>query len=186
MARKFSRRGGSRRGRGSRRSGRLCRSSGVDFAAVVEDAVGDGNVGGREDDVVAECLVEYLAGEGDGRGFAFDEKAGGAVFAESHDVEAAGHAVEVDGTLDGNGGRSVAFVPDEVVDDVLAHPLFGGEDNVFFADDVEYQADAALFLDFVVEGRQGECFHGRSFSVCIGRVCGEGCCRHSSGSGSRG
>ena len=52
----------------------------VDFAAVVEDAVGDGNVGGREDDVVAECLVEYLAGEGDGRGFAFDEKAGGAVF----------------------------------------------------------------------------------------------------------
>ena len=52
---------------------------------------------------------------------------------------------------------------DEVVDEMLAHPLLGGEGDKTATDDVIDERRVALPLEAVVEGRKGEVFHGLIF-----------------------
>lgn len=127
------------------------------------DAVGDAQVGCPEGNVVTECLVEYPAGKSNGRSFAFDEEPGLSLAVEDDEVETAAQAVELYFALDSDERSRITFLVDEVVYQVLAHPLLRGEQNVFLAEDVEDMEGAILLFHVIGERRQGQWLHIFSF-----------------------
>ncbi len=139
------------------------RGAGVQAEAVVADAVGDGNVGGGEGEIVAECLVEDAGSEGYGGGLTLDEKPGVALAGINDNIEPLRATVEVDFFFEGDEPGGACLVADEVVDEMLAHPLLGGEGDETATDDVIDERRVALPLETVVEGRKGEVFHGLIF-----------------------
>lgn len=110
----------------------------VHAAAVVVEAVGDDEVVGAQHAVVGLYLVENLLRDGYVGRLVFHNEAGtAAVAVVEYAVAAAGGAAYVEAHLVGQQGGGVAFVLDEVVDEVLPHPFFGGQSHIAAAQEVE-------------------------------------------------
>lgn len=102
-----------------------------------------------EKSVVGGDLAENFGGYRHGGGFVFDYDAGvPALFMVEDAVGAAGGGADAQGHFVGEQGGGIAFMGDEVVDKMLANPLFGSETDVAAAQGVEDISVAAVVAHF--------------------------------------
>ena len=126
----------------------------INMAAVVCEAVADGEVGDAEHGVVGANLIEHFLRYGYCRRFVLHNHARLHVGGVEHTVAATPHAVERERYLVGQQRLGVALVVNKVMDEVLAHPFLGRDGHETAAQDVENARLSLTHLNICVERGQ--------------------------------
>ena len=101
----------------------------VEFAGVMGDAVGDGEIIDLEGHVVHGGLVEHRLADLDAGSFAFHDDGGFSIPGVREDVEPPGHFIVTDSSLHNDQGSRNAKRGDHVIDEMLPYPLLGGQQH---------------------------------------------------------
>ena len=128
------------------------------FCHKVQQAIGEHDVAGRNDLVVAPGLMEHFLIDGNLWGFALNQYIGLALLVGQY-IKALLGAVQHQASFNGQVAQWYAQVMKEVVNYVLPNPFFRGEGHHFFAHHIIDLGLAGLALHGYIDGREME-FHG--------------------------
>ncbi len=128
-------------------------------AAVLDHSIGDRHILRSYGHVINRCLVERALCQFDGKRLAFDQHPGFARTVIDEDIRSLLQRVVHQTSLNPKQGFWIIQMMNEVIQHVLAYPLFRSENHVLLAHCVKNEDLSLTLLNFDIKGRQVEGRH---------------------------